>query len=111
MMGNAAIYKTTAVKKVMYEKEGGYLCTAFLSPKLNPVEECFSKVKNFIRSEHSRNNKDLTNVVEQVFANLKVSNCQGYIRNRKSFFTMSVNEQPIETAVEINDGIESEFNF
>lgn len=111
IMDNASIHKVTEVKKLIFENKLEYLYNAPWSPMLNPIEECFSKIKCFIRSKHSINNCDLMAAVDEAFAKVTRSDCQGFIRHSKRFFPMCFNEQPIQTSVEINDEIESEFDF
>lgn len=49
--------------------------------------------------------------IDEGFKRVTVSDRQGYIRHNRKIFSMRFNEQPIYTSVEVNDEIESEFDF
>lgn len=99
---NVAFHKTAQVQNFLKENSLKFLFLPPWSPMLNPIEECFSKVKNFIKMNRSTCSIDLKSSVDLAIEKVTASDCQGWFRHAKLFFTQCLNEQPIRTDVEPN---------
>jgi transposase len=54
------------------------------SPDLNPIEECFSKVKSCLKSSELESN-DLQTAILGAFASITPDDCSGWIRDSKAY--------------------------
>lgn len=94
VMDNAAFHKTDLVRNFFKENSLAYLYLPPYSPMLNPIEECFSKVKNLIK-KLLYDGRDLLVAVEEAFNAITSANCCAWFGHTKQFFPQCINEQPI----------------
>jgi len=94
---NVAFHKTSRVQAFLRENNLQFMFLPPWSPMLNPIEECFSKVKNCIASQRSCSNSALLAAVSTAFASVTKDDCSGWFRHAKEFFPQCLNEQPIQS--------------
>jgi len=111
---NVAFHKTKDVQDFL---KANSLKAMFLppwSPMLNPIENCFSKVKALIKQHHSTSGAELFEAVNLAFSKVTATDCAGWFRRAKQYFPQCLNEQPImvdpENELEVDefDGFDSE---
>lgn len=94
IMDNASFHKKDLVLDWFKNNSLRYLFLPPYSPMLNPIEECFSKVKNEIK-KLLYDGRDLLVAVEEAFRSVTEENCRGWFGHIKQFFPQCINEQPI----------------
>lgn len=103
VMDNVAFHKTELVRSWFKENSLSFLYLPPYSPMLNPIEECFSKVKHLIRMAESSSNNHLMRSIEQAFESVSASDCEGWYRHMKSFFPQCFESRPILCEVDSGD--------
>lgn len=108
IMDNASFHKTIAVRElVKRELKLEILYLPPYSPMLNPIEECFSKVENFIKTARCNSDLSLLESVKSAFDSVTAANCASWCRHSKQFFPQCINERPIQTEPEEISDFES----
>lgn len=77
------------------------------SPMFNPIEECFSEVKNHLKKELMKK-VGLDQALENSCKTITAENCQSQIKH-STFFTQCFQERPIYKEVDLvlnDDGYE-----
>lgn len=109
IMDNVAFHKTLPVQDWFKGNNLKFLYLPPYSPMLNPIEECFSKVKHHIKMAQVENHSGLLNVVKTAFESVSESDCQGWFRHMKQFFPQCLDRQPIMSEARQDMEVE-EFN-
>ena len=92
-MDNAPIHKP---EKIIEEVEKrGYRVVKLppYSPFLNPIEECWAKIKNGVRSAPLTDRDNLIQRIAESGRKVTASDCEGWIRHSESFFDRCLNEE------------------
>jgi len=87
VMDNARIHYNPGLKEWIKNRNKHKL--AFLppySPFLNPVEECFSKLKNFVKKHPLDHHESLINRIQEGSHTITKQDCEGWVRHSISFF-------------------------
>lgn len=95
IMDNVAFHKTNAVQNLLKSMKIKFFYLPPYSPMLNPIEECFSKVKTSIKRAESNSNFELYAAIDDAFKAITPSDCVGWFRHTKEFFTQCLTSQPI----------------
>jgi transposase len=80
-MDNLPVHKVAGVREAI-EKAGAFLI--FLpkySPDLNPIEQAFSKLKNFLRSAAARTSRALRKAIKRALTAFSTEECVNYLKN------------------------------
>jgi len=56
------------------------------SPFLNPVEECFSKLKNYVKKHPLDDQENLINRIQEGSYTITKQDCEGWVNHSISFF-------------------------
>ena len=83
VMDNVAFHKTEEVRAFI---SGPKLKVIYLlpwSPMLNPIENCFSKVKNLIKQQYSTSSRGLMQSVELAFSQITPTDCSNWFSHAK----------------------------
>lgn len=104
---NAAFHKTEKVKEFLKSNNLEMMFNAPWSPMLNPIEECFSKVKNFLKLNHSSNSPSLIANVASAFDTVTAEDCASWFRHSKQYFAQCLERKPINKEVESSQDDES----
>lgn len=109
VMDNVAFHKTNTIRDFLRENHLDIIYLPPWSPMLNPIEECFSKVKGIIRQKRSSSGPDLMESINIAFRSVTASDCSGWFRHSKKFFSQCFNEQPI--GVEPEPDLDGDFDM
>lgn len=104
---NVAFHKSRNLKEFIKEKKFEFLYLAPYSPMLNPIEECFAKVKMIIAKELARKS-GIMDSVKIATSSITSDNCKGWIKHSKEFFPQCFAERPIYNQPEYADSETSE---
>lgn len=85
-MDNSAIHKTPEVLKVIRECGHTALFLPPYSPMLNPIEECWAKIKAEVRKTPLKKNELVSDLIEEAARNISKKSCKGWIRHSQQFF-------------------------
>lgn len=86
VMDNATIHKTPEVLQAIRNHGHTSLFLPPYSPMLNPIEECWAKIKAEVRKVPLKKNELLADRIEEAAKTVTAKNCRGWIRHSKSFF-------------------------
>ncbi len=64
-MDNLPTHKATKVKELIQSVGAKVVFLSPYSPDFNPIENCWSKIKEYLRSQESRNKKDLNQAISE----------------------------------------------
>jgi transposase len=87
IMDNARIHTAELIKKYFRSETRHHV--HFLpaySPFLNPIEECFSKLKGLVRRKPGLDAKELVNYIGESSKQIFSDNCQGWVNHSIPFF-------------------------
>jgi transposase len=93
IMDNVRFHKVNEIK-VFIENSGFVL--KFLppySPFLNPIENMFSKCKNFVRRVSVNNEQQLISSINSGASLITPEDCEGFYRNMISYIPRSINNE------------------
>lgn len=60
---------------------------------LNPIEECWSKIKNNIRKNHLGSNDTLTSRITEACKTVTTEDCQGWIRHAETYWDICLQKE------------------
>jgi transposase len=69
------------------------LFTSRYSPFLNPIEECWSKIKQNIRRNPLEEGDELTPRIAGAFCTVIVEDCQGWIRHAETYWDRCIQRE------------------
>ncbi|KAG0750197.1 hypothetical protein G6F57_010982 [Rhizopus arrhizus] len=80
VMDNAAIHKTPKVLKAIRDSGHYALFLPPYSSMLNPIEECWAKIKSVVRKTPLAKNEMIADRIEEAAKAVTAKNCRGWIR-------------------------------
>lgn len=87
VMDNASIHKSPVVKELFKNSNHQMCLLPPYSPFLNPIEECFSKLKTLVkRKPNLRGSEKLIEHIRQSTYEISQENCKGWIDHSIQFF-------------------------
>ncbi|OMJ21585.1 hypothetical protein AYI70_g3398 [Smittium culicis] len=89
VMDNAAFNKTETIKEFIETTNFKFLYLPPYSPFLNPIENLFSKVKNYVRYSKPENESDLFDKINEGFKSVTREDCNGYYKNMNKYLVSS----------------------
>ncbi|OMJ15724.1 hypothetical protein AYI70_g7064 [Smittium culicis] len=95
-MDNVAFHKTEIIKEFIETTNFKLLYLPPYFPFLNPIENLFSKVKNYVRYSKPENESDLFNKINEGFESVTREDCNGYYRNMNKYLISSGRREIIE---------------
>ena len=84
-MDNHPVHRAIAVQEYLDTNKIKYLYTPTYSPELNPIEEAFSKIKNYIKKKKARTVSDLLNVIKDALNMITPGDASGYFNHAAQF--------------------------
>lgn len=96
IMDNVAFHKNHEITKFIEESGYCYDNIPPYSPFLNPIENLFSKWKDYTKRINARNEQELMKGIAEGRSFITQSDCEGYFRNMVSYLTRSINEEVID---------------
>lgn len=85
IMDGHPVHRAKAVKKYLNENNIKYLYLPPYSPELNPIEEAFSKIKQYIKKQKARTINVLMDVIEEGFNVITNNDVKGYFKHASEF--------------------------
>ena len=95
IMDNVNLHKTTEVRNFMAQSGFELLFLPPYSPFLNPIENMFSKWKNFTKRARPNNEAELMNFIEMGENNITAEDCAGFFRKMNSYIPRAINNEII----------------
>ena len=89
IMDNATIHKGSDVRRAIEERAHILEYLPPYSPFLNPIENCFSKWKSFVKSLSCNNEEELINGIHEGFNYITTEDCEGWLRNMLHYLNES----------------------
>lgn len=86
VMDNASIHKTAGVIAAIEKHHHIPLFLPPYSPFLNPIEECWAKVKAEVRKNPLSSKDSLVERIEEAARTVSAKDCQGWIRHSQKYF-------------------------
>lgn len=81
VMDNLPVHHAKSVKKFVDDNNIKILFLPPYSPELNPIEESFSKIKQYIKKQKARNCADLITAIKDGFNTITEKDAAGYFRH------------------------------
>jgi transposase len=78
---NLPAHKNADLKPVLESARASLLPLPPYSPDFNPIEQCWSKVKELLRSAQARTTETLQQAITQAFAAVTASDARGWFRH------------------------------
>lgn len=91
IMDNVRFHKCNEVLEKIRSTENSYIFLPPYSPDLNPIENLFSKWKNFVKRSNSQNETQLFENIENGMNSITSEDCGGYFRNMLSHINSLIN--------------------
>ena len=85
IMDNLSVHTAKIVKGHLNKKGIKYLYLPAYSPELNPIEEAFSKIKNYIKKQKARTLDKLESVIKDAFGVITKNDASGYFNHAFEF--------------------------
>jgi transposase len=79
------VHRAESVRDYLNQNKIKFLYLPPYSPDLNPIEEAFSKIKQFIKKQKARTIDRLLNVIQEVFTIITPSDTNGYFNHAAEF--------------------------
>ena len=95
VMDNVPCHKSSQIEEMVVESGNHVKFLPPHSPFLNPIENMFSKWKEYIRASKVNNEVELLNVVEIGSELISTSDCNGYFRHIIGFLPKCFMKDPI----------------
>lgn len=64
-MDNLPDHKATKVRKIIESVEAKVIFLSPYSPDFNPIENCWSKIKEYLRNQESRTHQELDRAIHE----------------------------------------------
>ncbi|MBP5975942.1 transposase [Brasilonema sp. CT11] len=81
VMDNFSFHKVTGINEAI-ECVGAHLIyLSPYSPEFSPIENCWSKIKKFLRSQAKRTYKDLDEAITQAFESVTLNHIIGWFHH------------------------------
>ena len=94
-MDNAPIHKAGVVKELFTNSVHQLLYLPGYSPFLNPVEECFSKLKTLVKRKPGITQNELLDHIRDAANRITVENCRAWVEHSYSYFEDCLQSKPI----------------
>lgn len=78
ILDNCSIHKGSNVVKLIQKAGARVIFLPPYSPEFSPIENCWSKIKNLLRTWGVRTHPDLVKAIEQAFAQVSLEDLQGW---------------------------------
>jgi len=95
IMDNVPFHKSNQIKNYISDQELSYDYLPPYSPFLNPIENMFSKWKEFTKRCNPQNENELMEAIEDGRNLISQVDCEGYFRNMARYISRSINEDII----------------
>lgn len=91
LIDNAAPHQSERVQRAIEAVGAILIYLPAYSPDYNPIEECWSKLKAFLRARAARTRKDLWRALQQALATITPQNIAGWFHHAGYYFSSELN--------------------
>lgn len=81
VMDNLPVHKVDGVAQAIHDAGAKILYLPSYSPDFNPIELCFSKIKDFLRKISARTKEGLEQALTQAFQSITLSDIRGWFKH------------------------------
>ncbi len=85
IMDRHSVHRAKTVQKYLKKSNIKFLYLPAYSPELNPIEEAFSKIKQYIKKQKARTINELLIVLKNAFETITKNDVQGYFYHASDF--------------------------
>ena len=85
IMDNHPVHKSEDVENYLNKKKVKFLFLPPYSPELNPIEETFSKIKQYIKKQKARTINILLDVIKEALNIITLNDIRGYFNHAAKF--------------------------
>jgi transposase len=85
IMDRHPVHRAKIVQSYLKENNIKFLYLPAYSPELNPIEEAFSKIKQYIKKQKARTVDGLLNVLKKAFDIITINDVKGYFNHAAEF--------------------------
>lgn len=78
---NYSVHKGAEIARLIHDAGAVVLFLPPYSPELSPIEECWSKIKNFMKKAEARTKESLFEAFSQAYETISTSDAQGWFNN------------------------------
>ncbi|KGF71481.1 transposase, partial [Neosynechococcus sphagnicola sy1] len=78
IMDNYSIHNHDTIRKLIEDVGAKLIYLPPYSPDFSPIENCFSKIKNILRTIGARSYPDLANAIEDAFSQVSLENLKNW---------------------------------
>jgi transposase len=78
---NLPAHKAPELKTIIESTQASLLPLPPYSPDFNPIEQCWSKIKTFLRAVEARTSEALEQAIAQAFARVTAADARGWFRH------------------------------
>lgn len=78
ILDNCPVHKGADIAALIQAAGANVIFLPPYSPEFSPIENCWSKIKNLLRSFQARTYPDLVTAIEQAFAQVSLEDIQGW---------------------------------
>ncbi len=78
VMDNCSIHKGKEIESLIEKAGAKLIYLPPYSPDFSPIENCWSSIKNILRSIGARNYPDLAQAIEEAFSKVSLKDIQGW---------------------------------
>jgi len=96
IMDNVAFHKCASVKEFITANGHTVQYLPPYSPALNPIEEAFSKWKNFVKRSNCMSSNDLNAAIQSGFESITFEDCDGYYRHMRKNVRKAIQGETLE---------------
>lgn len=85
IMDNHPVHRAKEVQEFLNKNKVNFLFTPTYSPELNPIEEAFSKIKQYIKKQKARTVNNLINVIKDALNVITKNDVIGYFNHAAQY--------------------------
>ena len=85
IMDRHPVHRAKSVQNYLNQNNIKFLYIPPYSPELNPIEEAFSKIKQYIKKQKARKLGDILNVLKKAFDIITINDAKGYFDHVAEF--------------------------
>ncbi|MBP5976734.1 transposase [Brasilonema sp. CT11] len=86
VMDNFSFHKVAGVKEAIEEVGAHLIYLSPYSPDFSPIENCWSKIKEFLRSLAARTYEDLDKAITEAFESINLSDILGWFKPQRLLY-------------------------
>lgn len=85
IMDRHPVHRAESVQNYLKKNNINFLYIPPYSPELNPIEEAFSKINQYIKKQKARTLDDMLNILKKVFSIITINDAKGYFNHAAEY--------------------------